>query len=68
MTLDFLLEHRIQVCCERLDQENLIDDMQNGADCAPVTDYAVRQPFGGCRYKHQRHLEAAPSALSRSWT
>ena len=22
------------------DQENLIDDMQNGADCAPVTDYA----------------------------
>ncbi len=22
------------------DQENLVDDMQNGADCAPVTDYA----------------------------
>ncbi|MGB1945112.1 MAG: hypothetical protein ACPHM0_05420, partial [Flavobacteriales bacterium] len=22
------------------DQENLIDDMQNGAECAPVTDYA----------------------------
>ena len=22
------------------DQENLIDDMQNGGDCAPVTDYA----------------------------
>ncbi|MDC3397103.1 hypothetical protein OAW57_00245 [Flavobacteriales bacterium] len=22
------------------DQENLIDDMQNGADCAPITDYA----------------------------
>ena len=21
------------------DQENLIDDMQNGASCAPVTDY-----------------------------
>ena len=22
------------------DQENLVDDMQNGADCAPITDYA----------------------------
>ena len=50
------------------DQENLIDDMQNGADCAPVTDYAGYANCHSCWSAPTTSLEAAPSALSRSWT
>ena len=40
-----------------LDQENLIDDMQNGASCAPVTDYnGYANRLDGFWQHHQRHL------------
>ena len=39
------------------DQEQLVDDMQNGADCAPITDLCwLRQPSGCCGFNHQRYV------------
>ena len=39
------------------DQEQLVDDMQNGGDCAPNHRLCrLRQPSGCCWRNHQRHL------------
>ena len=48
------------------DQENLIDDMQNGASCAPVTDYSgYANRLDGFWQHHQRHLRQLRSLPRR---
>ena len=54
------------------DQENLVDDMQNGADCAPVTDYAgyanrlvaagssTNDIFGSCTICSEQVVDVTP--------